>query len=36
VLVDGKQIFALSEKENIIRQLEKHIGSAKEIKLERI
>lgn len=36
VFVDGKQIFALREKENIIRQLEKHIGMAKEIKLERI
>lgn len=36
VLVDGKQIFALREKENIIRQLDQHIGSAKEIRLERI
>lgn len=36
VSVDGKQIFALREKENIIRQLDKYIGTAKEIKLERI
>jgi len=36
VSVDGKQIFALREKENIIRQLDKYIGSAKEIRLERI
>lgn len=36
VKVDGEQIFALREKENIIKQLEKHIGSAKKIELERI
>lgn len=36
VSVDGKQIFALREKENIIRQLDQHIGTAKEIRLERI
>jgi len=36
VSVDGVQIFALREKENIIRQLDKFIGMAKEIKLERI
>lgn len=36
VIVDGKQIFALREKENIIRQLNTHIGKAKEIRLERV
>lgn len=36
VIVDGKQIYALREKANIIRQLDRHIGTAKEIKLERV
>lgn len=36
VSINGKQIFALREKGNIIRQLDQHIGTAKEIKLERI
>ena len=36
VIVDGKQLFALREKANIIRQLDEHIGKAKEIKLEMV
>lgn len=36
VKVDGVQLFALSDKENIINQLETHIGKAKKIELERL
>ncbi|MDC3412509.1 N-acetylmuramoyl-L-alanine amidase family protein [Terrihalobacillus insolitus] len=36
LIVDGKQVIALKEDANLLNEIEKYLGSAKEIKIERV
>ena len=36
VIVDGRQLYALQDENNILRQVKAHLGKAKEIRLEKV